>query len=46
MNPVSVPLGSAVCVDRASPKSHTLRSQLALRSRLDGLRSRWITLGR
>ena len=43
MKPVSVPEGSAVLTDRAKPKSQTLRSQLALSSRLDGLRSRWIT---
>ncbi len=43
MNPVSPPLGSAVWVERARPKSQTLRSQFALRSRLDGFRSRWIT---
>ena len=40
MNPVSVPEGSAVLTDRAKPKSQTLRSQFALSSRLDGLRSR------
>lgn len=43
MKPVSVPLGSAVLTLRASPKSATFRSQLALRSRLDGFRSRWMT---
>ena len=43
MKPVSVPEGSAVLTDRAKPKSQTLRSQLALRSRLEGLRSRWMT---
>ena len=40
MNPVSPPFGSAVVTDRASPKSHTFKSQFALRSRLEGLRSR------
>lgn len=43
IKPVSVPEGSAVLTERASPKSQTLRSQFALRRRLDGLRSRWIT---
>lgn len=46
MNPWLLPsAGKAVCVDRASPKSHTLRSQLALSKRLDGFKSRWMTLG-
>lgn len=43
MKPCSL-LGKAVWVLRARPKSHTLRSQLALSSRLEGLRSRWMTL--
>jgi len=38
MKPVSQP-GSAVCVERARPKSQTLRSQLALSSRFEGWRS-------
>lgn len=42
MKPCS--LGTEVCVLRASPKSQTLRSQLAFSSRLDGLRSRWMTV--
>ena len=40
MNPE---LSSVEAADRARPKSQTLRSQLALRSKLDGLRSRWRT---
>jgi hypothetical protein len=43
MKPVSVPDGSAVCTERASPKSQTFRSQLAFKRRLEGLRSRWMT---
>lgn len=43
MKPVSPPFGCAVCVDLANPKSHTLRSQLALSSKFDGFRSRWMT---
>ena len=43
MNPVSVPDGSAVRTERARPKSQTLRSQLALSRRFEGLRSRWMT---
>jgi len=43
MKPVSVPEGSAVLTERAKPKSQTLRSQLALSRRLEGLRSRWMT---
>jgi hypothetical protein len=44
MNPVAeFSTGSAVATERARPKSQTLRSQLALRRRLEGLRSRWIT---
>ena len=34
---------SSGCATRASPKSHTFRSQLPLSSRLDGLRSRCST---
>lgn len=45
MNPWLLPsAGKAVCVDRASPKSHTLRSQLAFNKRFDGFKSRWMTL--
>src|SRR3954451_12553768 len=36
-------LSSVEAADRARPKSQTLRSQLALRRRLDGLRSRCST---
>src|SRR3954471_410940 len=36
-------LSSLEAAERARPKSQTLRSQLALRSRLDGLRSRCST---
>src|SRR5450432_1102528 len=36
-------LSSWEAAERARPKSQTLRSQLALRSKLDGLRSRWST---
>lgn len=43
MKPVSPPFGSAVVVDRARPKSHTFKSQLAFKRRFDGLRSRWMT---
>lgn len=42
MKPCSL-FGDAVCVLLAKPKSHTLRSQLAFSSRLDGFRSRWMT---
>lgn len=37
-------LSSWEAAERARPKSHTLRSQLALRSRLEGFRSRCRTL--
>lgn len=41
ISPVSEPeVTSAVRTERASPKSHTLRSQLALSRRLDGFKSR------
>jgi len=40
IKPVSVPDGSAVLTDLARPKSQTLRSQLAFRSKFEGLRSR------
>jgi hypothetical protein len=32
--------GKAVCVLLARPKSHTLRSQFAFKSRLEGFKSR------
>lgn len=41
MTPTSFPAGTLVWMLRAKPKSQTLRSQLALRRRLAGLRSRW-----
>lgn len=41
MNPE---LSSVDAAERARPKSHTFKSQLALSSRFDGLRSRWRTL--
>src|SRR3984957_8817378 len=41
IKPTSLPPGKLVFTLRAKPKSHTLRSQLALRSKLAGLRSRW-----
>ena len=40
IKPVSVPDGSAVLTERAKPKSQTLRSQLALSNKFEGLRSR------
>lgn len=41
MNPE---LSSVELALRASPKSQTLRSQFALRRRLEGFKSRWRTL--
>lgn len=41
MKPASLPSGFVERVLRASPKSATLRSQLAFRSRFAGFRSRW-----
>jgi hypothetical protein len=41
MMPTSLPPTTLVLTLRARPKSQTLRSQLALRRRLAGLRSRW-----
>ena len=37
-------LSSWLAAERARPKSQTLRSQLALSSRLDGFKSLWSTL--
>lgn len=44
MKPCS--FGWAVTDDLARPKSQTLRSQLAFKSRFDGFRSRWMTRSR